>query len=147
MSHPISLPCAKCGASPGQSCQGKSGDRKAFHRERGGRRLRSPIAEVERAHKAAVAKRHNELCLARLTAAKLLAGSAPIAPRDEVVAEVRRKREASKFSPASGGVVNGGMGSMDAYRPEGTRGAAPTLLDCMPATVPVKSPSTGALLQ
>lgn len=49
MSHPISLPCAKCGASPGQSCQGKSGDRKAFHRERGGRRLRSPIAEVDRA--------------------------------------------------------------------------------------------------
>ena len=79
-----------------------------------------------REHEAAAVKRHNELRIARLTAANLLAGSAPIASRDEVVAEVRRKREASKFSPASGGVVNGGMGSMDAYWPEGRQGDTPT---------------------
>jgi len=101
---------------------------------------------VQRMFRAAV-KRHNELRIARLTAANLLAGSAPIASRDEVVAEVRRKREASKFSPASGGVVNGGMGSMDAYWPEGRQGDTPTPLSCTTATAPVKSPSTGALLQ
>ena len=48
MSHPISYPCGRCGAAAGQPCQGKRGDRKAFHRERGGRRSRSPVAEVER---------------------------------------------------------------------------------------------------
>lgn len=48
MSHPISFPCARCGAAAGQPCQGKRGDRKAFHRERGGQRNRSPLAEVER---------------------------------------------------------------------------------------------------
>ena len=119
--------------------------RSLFSRQR---QSRHPAAitrreEAKRAQAAAVAKRRNELRLARLKASQLLPGSAPIAPRDEVVAEVRRKREASKFSPASGGVVNGGMGSMDAYRPEGTRGATPTLQSCTTATAPVKSPSTG----
>lgn len=47
MSHPIAFPCAKCGAAAGQRCQGKRGERKAFHRERGGQRLRSPLIEVE----------------------------------------------------------------------------------------------------
>lgn len=123
--------------------------RSLFSRQR---KSRHPAAitrrvEAKRAHEAAAVKRHNELRIARLTAANLLAGSAPIASRDEVVAEVRRKREASKFSPASGGVVNGGMGSMDAYWPEGRQGDTPTPLSCTTATAPVKSPSTGALLQ
>lgn len=103
--------------------------------------------EAKRAHDAAVVKRRNELRLARLKAAQLLPGSAPIAPRDEVVAEVRRKREAQQFSPASGGADKGGMGLMDAYRPEGTRGATPTLQSCTTATAPAKSPSTGTLPQ
>lgn len=34
---------------------------------------------------------------------------------------------------------------MDASRPEGTRGATPTLLYRMTATAPAKSPSTGQL--
>lgn len=47
------------------------------------------------------------------------------------------------ISPASGGAETGGMGLMDAYRPEGTRGTTPTLQSCTTATAPVKSPSTG----
>lgn len=48
------------------------------------------------------------------------------------------------ISPASGGAETGGIGhTMNADSPEGTRGATPTLLFCMTATVPVQSPSTG----
>lgn len=66
--------------------------------------------ESKRAHDAAVVKRRNELRIARLTAAQLMPGSAPIAPREQVVADVRRKRETSTISPASGGAETGGMG-------------------------------------
>ncbi|MDQ4421446.1 hypothetical protein OOT33_13545 [Sphingobium sp. DEHP117] len=49
--------------------------------------------EAKRAHEAAVVKRRNELRLAQIKAAQLMPGSAPIAPRDEVVASVQFKRK------------------------------------------------------
>lgn len=57
--------------------------------------------EAKRAHEAAVVKRRNELRLARLKADQLMPGSAPIAPREQVVASVRAARDAMRESGAS----------------------------------------------
>lgn len=47
MKHPIESPCPVCHASSGQSCQGRRGDRKSFHRARGVH-TRTAILEVEK---------------------------------------------------------------------------------------------------
>lgn len=123
--------------------------RSLFSRQR---QSRHPAAitrreEAKRAQAAAVAKRRNELRLARLKASQLLPGSAPIAPRDEVVADIRRAREA-RNSPVPGGTETGRIGPViDAVSPEGKRGALLPLLSCTTATVPVKSSSAGKSLQ
>jgi hypothetical protein len=77
--------------------------RSLFSRQR---QSRHPAAitrreEAKRAQAAAVAKRRNELRLARLKASQLLPGSAPIAPRDEVVASIRAARDAMRKSETS----------------------------------------------
>lgn len=47
MKHPIELACPECGAAAGQACQGRRGDRKAFHRARGSRRNVAPLAAAD----------------------------------------------------------------------------------------------------
>ncbi len=42
-SHPLQNPCPTCGALPGEPCQGRRGERKAFHRGRGSRMRRAII--------------------------------------------------------------------------------------------------------
>jgi hypothetical protein len=52
--------------------------------------------------------------------------STPMRPRDEVVADIRRTREA-RNSPVPGGTETGRIGpALDAVWPEGTRGGTPT---------------------
>ena len=119
--------------------------RSLFSRQR---QSRHPAAitrreEAERARKASENKAAIERQAALAKAMTLRPLSTPMRPRDEVVADIRRAREA-RNSPVPGGTETGRIGpAIDAVWPEGTRGALLPLLSCTTATVPVKSPSTG----
>lgn len=116
------------------------------------RKSRHPAAitrreEAERARRASENKAAIERQAALAKAMTLRPLSTPMRPRDEVVADIRRAREA-RNSPVPGGTETGRIGpALDAVWPEGTRGALLPLLSCTTATVPVKSSSAGKSLQ
>jgi hypothetical protein len=123
--------------------------RSLFSRQR---QSRHPAAitrreEAERARRASENKAAIERQAALAKAMTLRPLSTPMRPRDEVVADIRRTREA-RNSPVPGGTETGRIGpALDAVSPEGTRGALLPLLSCTTATVPAKSSSAGKSLQ
>jgi hypothetical protein len=123
--------------------------RSLFSRQR---QSRHPAAitrreEAERARRASENKAAIERQAALAKAMTLRPLSTPMRPRDEVVADIRRTREA-RNSPVPGGTETGRIGpALDAVWPEGTRGALLPLLSCTTATVPAKSSSAGKSLQ